>query len=116
MKFKIVGDYVTYGGVAPFSPSVKDTNLCISKAIDILRENGISGEIDIDTIYKTKEDSMGCYSRFQIQRDSSVETIWSNLSAQDKKDIFRFAEAYMLNETAIVPELAKKIEGFDDEI
>ena len=114
-KYKITGDYVLYGGPKNYSD---DFVVCrnLSPLIAIRKISELTGEqednISLFKIYKTKEDSMGCYHRYRITKDMSVDTIWSNLSAKERFDLFDYADSWMQNEMCEIPEVAGKIESF----
>lgn len=114
MKYQVLGDYVTYGEMKQFSDlTTHAKNLSISKAIDFVREKTKAEEIEIGTVVRTPEDSMGCYSRYVIHEDKSLETIWENLSLGEKHKVFSYALNWAQNETGDGSDIEEKLSLWD---
>jgi hypothetical protein len=96
-KYRVVGDTVTYGGPKNFS--VDNWHLSgatLLDCIDFVKSRVLEDScIDIDTILSTREDSMGTYTRYIIQRDNSIETIWIYLSQGERVELFQSAIAHL---------------------
>lgn len=115
VKYKVVGDSIAYGGPKKYEPYIQRSNQSLTECIDFLRSVGVISKIDLGEIVSTPGDNMGCYRRFQILIDRSVETLWSNLSKVERGRVFDYARAWMGNEMAEVPlDLYKKIEDFEE--
>lgn len=114
MRYKIVGDYVTYGGPSPYKAEVTyNRNMSLTEAIDFIKSRILLKDVELNTIYSTKEDRMGCYNRFEIREDHDVETMWHHLTKAERRELFEYAEAWMGNEMAEIPALAEKIKNFE---
>lgn len=90
-KYKITSDSVSYGQPGPYKGYNLKTNLSISQAIDEMRSNVMVKNIDIGVVYDTSQDSMGCYRRYKIEEDHSIETTWDNLTIDRKRAILETA-------------------------
>ena len=116
MKYKIVGDHVTYGGPKNYGHDITyRKNLSLSQAIDYIRENTNHADVDIEKVYSQKStpENMGCYKRFEIVKDTSTSTLWENMTDAERFDLFDYAESWMDNEMAQPPKLLDKIRGFN---
>jgi len=132
-KYKIVGDHVVYGGPQNYQirtqaqeksfyalqprSSLYASDLTLLEAIDWIKQKNIDerDEIGIDAVMSelSTPKNMGCYNRYEIIEDRSIDTIWKYLSKIEKMELFDYANAYMDNECGDVPLLRKKTE-FDE--
>lgn len=119
MKYKIVGDYVVYGGPQNYKREI--TFLSNASLIDCLKfiiEKCDVKSPDLDTIYNENVDqclTLGSYHRYEIKKDYSINTLWNDLSKKEKSDLFDYAKNWMENEMVSIPDLLRKIEFFEDE-
>ena len=94
-RYSVVGDTVTYGGPKKFSiDNWHLSGATLMDCIDYVKSRISSEEnpdIDLDTILSTKEDSMGTYTRYMIQRDNSIETVWLSLKQEERALLFKYA-------------------------
>lgn len=115
MRYKIVGDYVQYGGPKEYKRNLYGDGLSLFEAAKMLVERFEVPEDSVvaNRMMKTKEDNTGCYHRLELLEDWSVNAIWNGLSNHERYNLFSYAESWMLNEMVEVPELANKIKGFE---
>lgn len=72
---------------------------------------------DLDTIYSENVDqskTMGCYNRYEVKKDFSIETIWANLNKKEKSELFDYAKSWMEKGMVVPSELLRKIEFFEE--
>lgn len=112
-KYMVIGDFVVYGGPKNYSrDKIYIKNSTLNECIEYVKAKTLINDVDINYIFSSKEDQMGCYSRYEIIIDKTIETIWINLSKQEKERIFSFAESWIQNEMVQPDDLIKKIQGY----